>query len=118
MGDFRGCLIADHPDHIKPDSFVEQIVAAQIEKCRAVDLPLLSAVYSLRRVTESGVLSCFDLNEHIGVTIFADDINFTAFLPIISGFDMKPFGPEMFDGDIFTTFTEAYPFFRQTLSLP
>lgn len=109
MGNIRGCLAADHPDHIKTDGFVEQIVAAQIEECRAVDLLLFAVVYGLRRVAEAGVFSCFDLDEHIGVTIFADYINLTAFLPIISGFYRIAYGPKMFDGDIFTSFTEVYP---------
>ena len=117
MGNVRGRLVADHPDYIKPYGFVEQIVAAQIDECRATDLLLLSTVYSLRRMTESGVSSGFDLNKHIGAAIFADNINFAAFPPIISGFDTKTFGAEMLDGDIFASFTEVYPLLRQILSL-
>ena len=118
MGNIRDFLVADHPNYIESDRFVEQIIAAQIEECRAVDLPLFSAINSLRRVTESGVFPGFDLNENICIIVFADNINFTGFLPIISGFDAKTFGPKMLDGDIFASFTETYPFLRQTLSLP
>ena len=118
MGNIQNFLIADHPNYIKSDRFVEQIIITQIEECRAADLPLFSTVNSLHRVTESGVFPGFYLNEHISIIVFADNINFSGFLPIISGFDAKTFGPKMLDGDIFTTFTEIYPFLRQTLSLP
>ena len=117
MGNVWGRLVADHPYYIKPYGFVEQIVAGQIEECRATDLLLLSEIYSLRWMAESGVFSGFDLNEHIGTAIFADNINFAAFPPIISGFNTKTFGAEMLDGDIFASFTEVYPLLRQILLL-
>jgi hypothetical protein len=66
-------------------------------------------------MAESAMLSGFDFNEDMGISISADNINFACFLPIVSDFDAVPYGPEVSDRDFFPPLTEAYPFSGQTL---
>ena len=114
MGYFRSWFCAGYSDHIKPHRGIKQIMRAQVEKRRPADLDLLAAVHCLDWMAEAVIFSCFDLDEHIGVAVLADDINFANFLSIVSGFNTKSFSLEIRSRDVFPSFTEADPFSGQT----
>ena len=84
MGDLRSTGADQHSDDIEASRFVEQVMPAQIIKSRDRNLVLFSPIHRFQRVAILSRLSSFDLDKDDGVTIETDNINFTAFLPIIS----------------------------------
>ena len=115
MGYLRVWLRTGYPDHIESDRDILQIMGAQVKERGTDDLPLLAAGHRLDRVAETVILSGFYLDEDISVAIFANDIKFSNFLPIVSCFDAHPLGFKIGGRKVFSSFTEADPFPGQTL---
>ncbi len=110
MADLRIAGPDDDADDVKACRSVEQVMPGQVVKSRYTDLLLFTSVHSLQWGAEVGCSSCFDFNKNDGMPVPADNINFAAFLPIISGNDIETAGCEKIGGNIFAAFTETDSF--------
>jgi hypothetical protein len=89
-------------------------VPAQVIKGCYTDLLLFTPVHGFQGTAEVSCSACFDFDKDDAIPILADNINFTAFLPIISGNDFETSGCKKINGTIFALFTETDSIGRQT----